>query len=331
MAAGAPGEHEEIFKLCFRRAGQVYWGECVKRGDEYIRHGHGLQVWGAQSVHNEAVVVAKYDGSWVNGRMTGSGRMEFYDTSVYSGDFDNGDLHGVGKLTWPDGTTFDGCWLRNQMNGQGRLLTRTGDFWEGHFHRNCFLQHSGKWLDLAKEQARLEQLALAEGVVGPDTPVTIVETPDRMHQAVRACRDANLVPFLIADTVFNERLNPLDWLKSSGTAFGGSWETQNWDKHAVFIKYLAQMRRRKQNYTGHLYQCLQTGILEGLPVPIVFDNPGESFMPESWRLDNFYDNFSAPREMFDPRLFHGRGFVEFFLPDEVQEQSVFTKTFPASG
>merc|ERR1719213_1433635 len=127
--------------------------------------------------------------------MTGSGKMEFYDTSVYSGDFDNGDLHGVGQLTWPDGTAYDGCWQRNQMHGQGRFLTRSGDFWEGHFHRNCFLQHSGKWTDLAKEQARLEQMALAEGVVGPNTPVHIVESPDRMHHAIRSCADQNLVPF----------------------------------------------------------------------------------------------------------------------------------------
>jgi hypothetical protein len=210
------------------------------------------------------------------------------------------------------------------MHGQGRFLTRSGDFWEGHFHRNCFLQHSGKWIDLAKEQSRLEQMALAEGVVGPNTPVHIVESPDRMHHAIRSCADQNLVPFLIADTTFNERLTPLDWLRSDGKSY-----QEGWDKCAIFIKYMAQMRRRKQNYTGQMYEALQTAIVEGLPVPIVFDDPGQAEMPDAWRLEHFYDTFSAPREMFNPRLFHGRGFVEFFLPDELQESSVFTKTFPA--
>merc|ERR1719331_3523158 len=209
--AAAADAEPEILKRCFRRAGQVYWGECIQQDAQYIRQGHGLQVWGAQTVGNEAVVASKYHGSWVNGKMTGSGKMEFYDTSVYSGDFDNGDLHGVGQLTWPDGTTYEG----------------------------------------------------------------------------------------------------------------------GWHKCAIFIKYMAQMRRRKQNYTGQMYNTLQEAIVNGLPVPIVFDDPGQAEMPEAWRLEHFYDTFSAPREMFNPRLFHGRGFVEFFLPDDLQEHSVFTKTFPA--
>ena len=38
------------------------------------------------------------------------------------------------------------------MQGQGKFLTKAGEFWEGYFYRNSFLQHSDKWIDLAKEQ-----------------------------------------------------------------------------------------------------------------------------------------------------------------------------------
>jgi hypothetical protein len=317
-AAYEPEYGSEIFDQCFRRGGQVYWGKCVKSPDEshYIRHGRGIQVWGSTSVNGEPVIVAKYDGHWEDGIMHGAGRLEFYDTSVYNGDFHHGALHGVGELSWPDGTSYDGCWEKNQMNGQGKFLTKAGEFWEGHFHRNCILQHSGKWIDLAKEQARLEQMALSEGVVGADTPVFLAPTKEHMMNAIQSCADQNLVPFLIRDTSFNQDLTPLDWIRSP----------KGEESECILkMQYLAQMLRRKQNFIGHIYDRLQKGILAGCAVPLVFDDngPGEP-MPEEWRLHHFYDDFSAPREMFNPRLFHGRGFVEFFLPEEAQEKSVFS-------
>jgi hypothetical protein len=317
-AAYEPEYGAEIFDLCFRRGGQVYWGKCVKSPDEsqYIRQGRGIQVWGSQSVNGEPVIVAKYDGYWEDGVMHGSGKLEFYDTSVYNGDFQNGALHGVGQLIWPDGTSYDGCWEKNQMHGQGKFLTKAGEFWEGHFHRNSFLQHSGKWIDLAKEQARLEQMALSEGIVGSETPVYLVPTKDHMLSAIRSCADQNLVPFLIRDTSFSQELTPLDWIRTP----------EGLEAQCILkMQFLAQMRRRKQNFIGHIYDRLQKGVMAGCTVPLVFDDPGPGApLPEDWRLENFYDDFSAPREMFNPRLFHGRGCVEFFLPDEAKEKSVFS-------
>lgn len=316
-----PVAEPEILKLCFRRAGQVYWGECKNVAEEYIRDGHGIQIFGAQSVHKEPVVVGKYDGRWTDGQMSGgAGRMEFYDTSVYHGDFQDGMLHGVGKLTWPDGTSYDGVWCRNQMHGLGRFISRNGDFWEGHFHRNCFLQHSGKWINLAREQARSEQMALMEGDVA-QSPVQIVTTPDELHRAMREAADDNLVPFLIADAAFSENLSPLDWLRQDPRMS----TPEEVDDSAIYIKYVAQMRRRKQDSVGHMFNCIQKAVSNGCALPLVFDRPEEDDLPEAWRLHHFFDPFAAPREMFNPRLFHGRGFVELFVPKERQGESVFTK------
>jgi hypothetical protein len=323
VLADEPGSEQaapEIHTLCFRRGGQVYWGDCEKRGTEYVRHGQGLQVWGAHNVRDEPLVVTKYSGNWDGGSMRGSGRMEFYDNSLYIGDFEIGNLHGVGKFTWPDGSSYDGCWEMNQMHGQGRYLAATGEFLEGHFHRNCFLQNSGKWIDLAKEQARIEQLALAEGAVGPETPVHLVSNAKSMHDAIRSCTAANLVPFIIRDTSFPEGTSPLTWLKLEDPVEGDC---------VLSLRYLAQMRRRKQTYLGYIYDRLQKGIITGCSVPLVFDVPEseDDAIPKDWSLENFYESFSAPREMFNPRLFHGRGFAEFFLPEDQEQTSVFAKSW----
>jgi hypothetical protein len=50
----------------------------------------------------------KYEGSWVDGRMEGTGSITYPDGSVYVGAMKADQPQGQGAITYPDGATYDG-------------------------------------------------------------------------------------------------------------------------------------------------------------------------------------------------------------------------------
>jgi len=314
-------------KLCFKRAGQVYKGDCVEIEGKYVRHGYGLQIWGAQTVGGQPVVIAVYEGFWDMGEMTGQGKMEYYDGSKYKGEFIKGSLNGTGRLEWSNGSVYDGMFHKNQMNGQGRFMPAGMKGWEGLFHRNCVVSHGGVWRNLATEQANLEKTHLTTGDFS-EAPVYRVKRPDDLGAALEACRSQNLVPLLIRDDTFEEGMTPDVWLQKG-------YEEVDCKIH---IRFVAKLKLRKQDYGAHVYDRIQRGILAGATIPFIFDTDADTAsdkldlrVPEEWCLENFFNPFTLPLEMFDPQIFHGRGFVQNFLPEEARRRSVLSVDVPLAA
>merc|ERR1719389_996013 len=83
---------------------------------------------------------------------------------------------------------------------------------------------------------------------------------------------------------------------------------------------------------------IQRGILAGATIPFIFDTDADPAsdkldlrVPEEWCLENFFNPFTLPLEMFDPQIFHGRGFVQNFLPEEARRRSVLSVDVPLAA
>merc|ERR1719171_1879212 len=180
-----------VVKKCLKNAGQIYYGDCIYDYDDVlIRHGPGRQVNTAQTVNGKSVILGVYEGYWQNDHMTGGGVYRWSDGSCYEGNFVNGEMHGYGKFTWSEGSVYDGTWNRNEMSGQGRFDSGfDGDFQQGAFHRNCFRQYDGRWVDVhrTREQHRAGRLKITE--VDPRT-VPVMRCPPEQEAVLARCQDA---------------------------------------------------------------------------------------------------------------------------------------------
>ncbi|EFC38617.1 predicted protein [Naegleria gruberi] len=77
-----------------------------------------------------------YDGSWVNGKKSGYGRIEYPDGSVYTGELLDDNRHGQGYYFTPN-YTHVGDWEKDKKNGQAIIeYTSLGDKYEGNFVDN---------------------------------------------------------------------------------------------------------------------------------------------------------------------------------------------------
>lgn len=76
---------------------------------------------------------AKYTGRWLNGKMHGSGKLEWLDGKMYIGQFQNNLMHGYGRLENPSTGIYEGQWRDNLQNGKGTMKYTTGDIYEGYF------------------------------------------------------------------------------------------------------------------------------------------------------------------------------------------------------
>ncbi|KAF5288576.1 hypothetical protein FQA39_LY15355 [Lamprigera yunnana] len=76
---------------------------------------------------------AKYKGRWSNGKMHGSGRLEWPDGRIYSGQFSNNQIHGCGCMEIPNLGVYEGLWKENQQNGFGIMKYCNGDVYKGCF------------------------------------------------------------------------------------------------------------------------------------------------------------------------------------------------------
>jgi hypothetical protein len=88
--------------------GSRYWG--ALRFNQ--PHGQGYLITAARDV---------YEGQFVDGKLTGSGRMTGYDGAVYEGEFRQWMFEGQGRLKLPNGDEYQGGFQRGVYEGQGTL------------------------------------------------------------------------------------------------------------------------------------------------------------------------------------------------------------------
>lgn len=305
-----------IVKKCLKHAGQIYYGDCKWAAEGHlIRHGYGRQVNAAQTVTGESVTLGVYEGYWRDDTMTGGGVYRWSDGSCYEGSFNNGQMHGYGKFTWPEGSVYDGTWQFNEMRGQGRFDSGfDGDFSQGHFHRNCFRQHDGRWLDVYRIREQLRAQKLKISTVDPQTVAVMKCFPD--HKSIMAkCHEAllqNLVPFVFADA--SAEASPLAILEDGERGLN--------TKTTLHVAYAAISKRRQHDYQQLFLDKIQEALLTYRPFALVFgDTEGNpqagaegEVVPATWKLSEFFNRHSFPPELFDLKLFHGRGRANAFLP-----------------
>jgi hypothetical protein len=308
---------EGVVKKCLKHAGQIYYGDCIYGPyGQLIRQGYGRQVNTAQTVTGESVTLGVYEGYWDGDTMTGGGVYRWSDGSCYEGSFSNGQMHGYGKFTWPEGSVYDGTWQFNEMRGQGRFDSGfDGDFSQGHFHRNCFRQYDGRWFDVyrVREQLRAAKLKI-QSTLDPRT-VPVMQCPAD-HQAIMGkCHEAllrNLVPFVFADATAGG--SPLPFLEDGDRGLNA--------KTTLHVSYAAQSKRRQHDYQQLFTNAIQEALLSYRPFALVFgDTDGNpqagsegDAVPATWKLSEFFNRHSFPPELFDLKLFHGRGRAHSFLP-----------------
>ena len=94
---------------------EVYWTGICGRGPAA---GPGALEWRWQA--GDSIVVERFTGSLVNGRLDGWGVYDFANGSQYRGQFRAGLQHGFGKMTAPNGSFFEGVWQDGEpRDGRG--------------------------------------------------------------------------------------------------------------------------------------------------------------------------------------------------------------------
>ncbi len=82
-------------------------------------------------------VTMKWEGSCVNGKANGFGKLTKYKDgeyeSTYDGEYVNGIREGKGKFTHKDGTVREGVFINGQMTGKGTMTSESGQKYEGDF------------------------------------------------------------------------------------------------------------------------------------------------------------------------------------------------------
>ena len=71
-----------------------------------------------------------YEGDWIHGRWTGTGRLSNGDGDFYEGGLKNDHKHGTGIMRFADGRVFEGEYIRGQMI-QGKMTYQDGSVYGG--------------------------------------------------------------------------------------------------------------------------------------------------------------------------------------------------------
>ena len=119
-----------------------------RRNDE--RHGRGVMTYNQTE---SDPVQEKYDGEFVEGKMSGRGCYWYADGSVYDGQWLLGKMHGKGLFVYPNGNRYEGEFVDDMKDGFGILLYMNGEKYEGEWKEN-FAQGSGKCSLLAFKKAQ---------------------------------------------------------------------------------------------------------------------------------------------------------------------------------
>lgn len=121
--------------------------------DARQKHGAGVYTWSTEEGSNPWLPegglpegrVVKYEGSWVEGKRSGVGKITFPNGDRYHGLWDNGRPHGEGTYYYSNGDLYSGNWERGVKSGKGAFVfgrdesQLVGDWVSGSIT-------SGKWL-----------------------------------------------------------------------------------------------------------------------------------------------------------------------------------------
>lgn len=317
-----PCEKTAITKRCFKNAGQIYYGDVVEQDSgECVRHGQGRQIMTAMTVTGEKVILGNYEGAWKQDRMTGVGVYRWSDGSLYEGALVDGKMYGHGKLKWPEGSVYDGMWSHGEMTGQGHFENAfDGTAVQGIFHRNCFKQHDGTWINVKRQREEYRAAWLKVGAMGPKVEASMPLTrctPEELSTKVASVLRENRVPLVLAESsVASSSTSPRTaaplWCLEA-MQHGCIPDT------TVHVAYVAAEKRRQRDYAQIFQSAICQALLTYRPFALVFgesdDNPQDvGLLPSTWKLTEFFERFSFPSDLFDLDYFHGSGDVEQFLP-----------------
>lgn len=79
---------------------------------------------------------ARYEGDFVDGRITGLGVLYYPNGDTYIGNWQNQVRHGKGRFRFASGNEYLGMFDRNVMQGYGVMTYANGNTYEGEWHAN---------------------------------------------------------------------------------------------------------------------------------------------------------------------------------------------------
>lgn len=84
-----------------------------------------------------------YEGTFIDDKMTGVGKMTYANGDVYEGGMLDSKKHGEGRFQFSNGNVYDGWYVEDAMTGYGVFTWSSGACYEGYFE-NDIKQGQGK-------------------------------------------------------------------------------------------------------------------------------------------------------------------------------------------
>jgi hypothetical protein len=75
----------------------------------------------------------KYEGEFLNGKITGNGKYQWGNKCTYEGEFLDGKMHGKGVYKWPEGDMYTGNYVNNLREGYGEYTRENGKKYKGEY------------------------------------------------------------------------------------------------------------------------------------------------------------------------------------------------------
>ena len=75
----------------------------------------------------------KYEGEFLNGKITGNGKYQWANKCIYEGEFLDGKMHGKGVYKWPEGDMYTGNYVNNLREGYGEYTRENGKKYKGEY------------------------------------------------------------------------------------------------------------------------------------------------------------------------------------------------------
>lgn len=98
----------------------------------HIHRGKGRYIPNYMDVANNL-----YEGTWVDGKLQGSGLWICSDGTTYVGEWKDSQRHGYGTRK-TQAATYEGEWQFDRKEGQGKITFETGHVYEGHWEKNVY-------------------------------------------------------------------------------------------------------------------------------------------------------------------------------------------------
>jgi hypothetical protein len=94
-----------------------------------------------------------YQGEWKKGKWHGEGAVKYTKGEIYKGEFSENERCGKGKCKWPSGLIYDGEWKEDTLHGNGIL---DGTEYDNRIHTGPWVygvqQEEGETINLNKEE-----------------------------------------------------------------------------------------------------------------------------------------------------------------------------------